>query len=77
MTGAPRAWGDLFAADLAMSDPVAARGLLDSTALPREDSTSRGLVRYFVFALGTLGPPTGRAAPLGSLAFTHGGRVSV
>jgi endo-1,3(4)-beta-glucanase len=77
LTGAPRAWGDLFAADLAMSDPAAARRLLDSPGLPREDSTSRGLVRYFVFALGTLGPPTGRAAPIGSLAFTHGGRIGV
>lgn len=76
LPGPPRAWGDLFAADLAMSDPAAARRLLDTPGLLREDSTSRGLVRYFVAALATLGPPTGRPAPIGSLDFTRGGRVT-
>jgi endoglucanase Acf2 len=54
--GAPRVWGDLFAADLALADPVAARDRLTS-ALPREDSTSRALVRYFVETLAAWGPP--------------------
>ncbi|WP_433303290.1 glycosyl hydrolase [Actinoplanes sp. CA-030573] len=76
LTGTPRAWGDLFAADLAPTDPAGARRLLDTPGLPREDSTSRGLVRYFVAAMGVLGPPTGRPAPIGSLDFARGGRVS-
>ncbi|MEU8238400.1 glycosyl hydrolase [Actinoplanes missouriensis] len=76
LPGTPRTWGDLFAADLAMTDPAAARRLLDTRDLPREESTSRGLVRYFVAAMAALGPPTGQPAPVGSLSFTHGGRVS-
>jgi endo-1,3(4)-beta-glucanase len=53
---APAAWGDLFAADLAVVDPAAAlRRLGDS--LPREDSTSRAMVRYWVELLATYGPP--------------------
>jgi len=72
----PRAWADLFAADLAMSDPAAARRMLDGANLPREDSTSRGLVRYFVAAMAVLGRPGGKPAPVGSLDFTRGGRVS-
>lgn len=54
--GAPRVWGDLFAADLALSDPAAARDRLVAT-LPREDSTSRAMVRYWVELLAALGPP--------------------
>jgi hypothetical protein len=76
LPGPPRAWGDLFAADLAVSDPAAARRLLDTPGLPREESTSRGLVRYFVAAMAVLGPPTGRPAPIGSLDFARAGRVA-
>jgi hypothetical protein len=75
LPGPPRAWGDLFAADRAMSDPDAARRLLDSPGSTREESTSRGLVRYFVVALGVLGVPSGRAAPIDSVHFTRAGRV--
>jgi endo-1,3(4)-beta-glucanase len=75
LDGAPRAWADLFAADQAMSDPAAARRMLDRPDLPREDSTSRGLVRYFVAAMAVLGRPTGDPAPVGSLDFSRGGRV--
>jgi endoglucanase Acf2 len=65
----PVAWGDLFAADLAMTDPAAARRMLDA-GLPREESTSRGMVRYFVEALAVLGPPKpSQAAPIGSMTF--------
>jgi endo-1,3(4)-beta-glucanase len=68
--GKPRVWGDLFAADLAIADPAAARKRLDA-GVPREESTSRGLVRYWVEALAVLGPP-----PLGSLDFASAGRVT-
>jgi hypothetical protein len=54
--GPPRVWGDLFAADLALSDPAAALRLLTPN-LPREPSTSRALVRYWVEILAALGPP--------------------
>jgi endo-1,3(4)-beta-glucanase len=54
--GPPRIWGDLFAADLALADPNAARQRL-GPALPREDSTSRGFVRYWVELLAAYGPP--------------------
>jgi endo-1,3(4)-beta-glucanase len=54
--GPPRFWGDLFAADLATADPNAARQRLGPT-LPREDSTSRGFVRYWVELLAAYGPP--------------------
>ena len=54
--GAPRAWGDLFAADLAAADPDAARERLGDD-LPREDSTSRAMVRYYVELLAAYGPP--------------------
>jgi endoglucanase Acf2 len=53
--GDPRVWGDLFAADLALADPAAARRRL--AGAPREESTSRALVRYWVEALAVLGPP--------------------
>jgi endoglucanase Acf2 len=54
--GDPRAWGDLFAADLALSGPAAAGKRL-TPSLPREESTSRGMVRYWVELLATVGPP--------------------
>ncbi|GIE99870.1 glycosyl hydrolase [Paractinoplanes rishiriensis] len=54
--GPPRAWGDLFAADLAVSDPAAARQRL-TAKLPREDSTSRAMVRYWVEMLAAYGSP--------------------
>ncbi|MFI5889789.1 glycosyl hydrolase [Actinoplanes sp. NPDC051513] len=65
----PRVWGDLFAADLALSDPAAARRRLDA-GVTREESTSRAMVRYWVEALAVLGPPQpGVPAPVGALAF--------
>jgi endoglucanase Acf2 len=65
----PRVWGDLFAADLALSDPAAARRRLDA-GVSREESTSRALVRYWIESLAVLGPPQpGVAAPIGALAF--------
>jgi endo-1,3(4)-beta-glucanase len=54
--GRPRVWGDLFAADLAVADPAAAREKL-TEGVPREESTSRAMVRYYVEALAVLGPP--------------------
>jgi endo-1,3(4)-beta-glucanase len=54
--GKPRAWGDLFAADLAVADPAAARRRL-TPQLPREESTSRAMVRYWVEMLAAYGPP--------------------
>jgi endo-1,3(4)-beta-glucanase len=53
---APAAWGDLFAADLAVADPLAARQRLGDS-LSREDSTSRAMVRYWVELLAAYGPP--------------------
>lgn len=53
---APRMWRDLFAADLALADAKHARSMLTADA-PREESTSRGLVRYWVEVLAGLGPP--------------------
>ncbi|GGQ73561.1 glycosyl hydrolase [Couchioplanes azureus] len=54
--GDPRVWGDLFAADLAVADPAAARRRL-TAKLPREESTSRAMVRYWVEMLAAYGPP--------------------
>ncbi|AGL18399.1 endo-1,3(4)-beta-glucanase [Actinoplanes sp. N902-109] len=54
--GEPRVWGDLFAADLALADPAAARRRL-TAGLPREESTSRAMVRYWVEMLAAYGPP--------------------
>ncbi|MFG1996119.1 glycosyl hydrolase [Actinoplanes sp. NPDC048988] len=69
LPGKPTVWGDLFAADLALSDPRAARRRLDE-GVPREESTSRAMVRYWIEALAVLGPPQPKApAPIGSLAF--------
>jgi endo-1,3(4)-beta-glucanase len=53
---APTVWGDLFAADLALADPAAARSRL-TVQLPREESTSRAMVRYWVEMLAAYGPP--------------------
>jgi endoglucanase Acf2 len=65
----PRVWGDLFAADLALSDPAAARRRLDA-GLTREPSTSRAMVRYWIETLAALGPPLpGAPAPVGALTF--------
>ncbi|AGZ41041.1 endo-1,3(4)-beta-glucanase [Actinoplanes friuliensis DSM 7358] len=65
----PVVWGDLFAADLALSDPAAARKRLDA-GVTREDSTSRAMVRYFIEALVVLGPPQPASPqPVGALAF--------
>jgi endoglucanase Acf2 len=65
----PAVWGDLFAADLALSDPAAARRRLDA-GVTREESTSRALVRYWIEALVVLGPPQPAVpAPVGALAF--------
>src|SRR6185312_11199187 len=49
----PTVWGDLFAADLALSDPTAARRRLDA-GVSREDSTSRAMVRYWIESLAVL-----------------------
>jgi endo-1,3(4)-beta-glucanase len=54
--GAPRVWADLFAADLAVSDPAAARRRL-TERMPREESTSRAMVRYWVEMLAAYGSP--------------------
>ncbi|GIF26504.1 hypothetical protein BJ973_000949 [Actinoplanes tereljensis] len=70
----PVVWGDLFAADLALSDPAAARRRLDA-GVTREESTSRAMVRYWIEALVVLGPPKpGSVQPVGALAF--GSRVA-
>jgi len=52
----PRVWADLFAADLAAADPVAAAARL-SPAMPREPSTSRAVVRGYIALLAAYGPP--------------------
>ena len=54
--GLPRVWRDLFTADLALADPAAARERLTADA-PREESTSRAMVRYWVELLAAVGPP--------------------
>jgi hypothetical protein len=65
----PRVWADLFAADLALSDPAAARRRLDA-GVTREESTSRAMVRYWVESLAVLGAPQpGAPQPVGALAF--------
>jgi endoglucanase Acf2 len=65
----PRVWGDLFAADLALSDPAAARRRLGA-GVTREASTSRAMVRYWIESLAVLGTPQpGVPEPVGALAF--------
>lgn len=54
--GRPRTWADLFAADLATADPVAAAARL-TPGLAREPSTSRAMVRSYVALLAANGPP--------------------
>jgi endo-1,3(4)-beta-glucanase len=68
--GPPRIWRDLFAADLAVADPAQARSML--TDAPREPSTSRGLVRYWVEALAVLGAPQPAVRPDGPLGLAFG-----
>jgi hypothetical protein len=69
--GTPRVWGDLFAADLALADPVAARQRLDAP-LPREESTSRAIVRMLVETLAALGPPQPGVAADGPYGLAFG-----
>jgi endoglucanase Acf2 len=71
--GAPRTWGDLFAADLALTDPAAARRRL-TPGLPREPSTSRALVRYWVELLAAFGPPQPAVAADGPYGVAFGDR---
>jgi len=54
--GQPRTWGDLFAVDLALSDPGAALARLDA-GVPQEPSTSAALVRLMTTMLARWGPP--------------------
>ena len=54
--GQPRSWGDLFAVDLALSDPTAALARLDA-GVPQEPSTSAALTRVMVTMLARYGPP--------------------
>src|SRR5205814_7965287 len=76
--GPPRVWGDLFAADLALSDPAAARAMLTSS-LPREESTSRAFVRYWVELLAAYGPPRSDVTVDGpyGLAFGRGDHTTL
>jgi endo-1,3(4)-beta-glucanase len=71
--GSPGAWGDLFAADLAVADPSAARQRLGSS-LPREDSTSRAMVRYWVELLAMYGPPQPGVVADGPYGLAFGSR---
>jgi endo-1,3(4)-beta-glucanase len=52
----PRVWADLFAADLAAADPVAAAARL-APSIPREPSTSRAMVRGYIALLAADGTP--------------------
>jgi len=71
--GPPRRWRDLFVADLALADPPAARRLL-TPDLPREESTSRGLVRYWVELLAAVGPPQPAVVADGPYGLAFGDR---
>ncbi|MEN3306292.1 MAG: hypothetical protein V7603_2494 [Micromonosporaceae bacterium] len=71
--GPPRVWGDLFAADLALADPAAARARLSGN-LPRETSTSRALVRYWVEVLAALGRPQPAVVADGPYGLAFGNR---
>jgi endo-1,3(4)-beta-glucanase len=71
--GAPRAWGDLFAADLAVADPNAARQRLAGN-LPREESTSRAMLRYWVELLAAYGPPQAGVVADGPYGLAFGSR---
>ncbi|OLB77323.1 MAG: endo-1,3(4)-beta-glucanase [Actinobacteria bacterium 13_2_20CM_2_71_6] len=76
--GEPRIWADLFAADLAVADPAAARHRL-GPRLPREDSTSRAMVRYWIEMLSAFGPPRTDVAADGpyGLAFGSADRTTM
>jgi endo-1,3(4)-beta-glucanase len=54
--GRPRIWGDLFAADLAAADADAALRRVGQNP-PREDSTSRAMIAYYVRMLAAFGAP--------------------
>jgi hypothetical protein len=71
--GDPRVWGDLFAADLALADPGAARRRLAAN-LPREESTSRAMVRYWVELLAAYGPPQPGVVADGPYGLAFGSR---
>lgn len=71
--GSPGAWGDLFAADLAIADPVAALRRLGGP-LSREDSTSRAMVRYWIELLATYGPPQPGVVADGPYGLAFGSR---
>jgi endoglucanase Acf2 len=71
--GDPRIWGDLFTADLAVADPRAARGRLAGNP-PREDSTSRAMVRYWVELLAAYGPPQPAVVADGPYGLAFGSR---
>jgi endo-1,3(4)-beta-glucanase len=71
--GSPAAWGDLFAADLAVADPAAASRRLGSS-LSREDSTSRAMVRYWVELLAAYGPPQPGVVADGPYGLAFGSR---
>jgi endoglucanase Acf2 len=73
--GKPRVWGDLFAADLAVADPAAARRLLTGK-LPREESTSRAMVRYWVEMLAAYGPPQPQVVADGPYGLAFGSAES-
>jgi len=69
----PRVWGDLFAADLAIADPTAARRRL-AASLPREESTSRAMLRYWVELLAAYGPPQPAVVADGPYGLAFGSR---
>jgi hypothetical protein len=71
--GSPQIWGDLFAADLAVADPGAARQRL-TAGLPREESTSRAMVRYWVELLAAYGPPQPGVVADGPYGLAFGSR---
>jgi endoglucanase Acf2 len=70
--GKPRVWGDLFAADLAVADPASARQRL-VPKLPREESTSRAMVRYWVEMLAAYGAPQPAVVADGPYGLAFGG----
>jgi hypothetical protein len=72
--GQPRVWGDLFAADLATSDPAAALRRLDGDP-PREESTSRAMVRYYASALAAFGAPQQTVTADGPYGMAFGDRA--
>jgi endo-1,3(4)-beta-glucanase len=69
----PQIWGDLFAADLAVADPSAARQRLAADP-PRESSTSRAMVRWWVELLAAYGPPQPGVVADGPYGLAFGSR---